>query len=359
MYLIAALVLLGAEVAVNSEKHSLTYIYTALSKPVHFPGIHEFTAMGLLDDRMIDYYDSEHQKKVPKQHWMQEQLPHDYWVKGTQSRLSKQQWFKVNIDILKKRMNQTDGDLHVLQWLHGCEGEMDDSGSMTFSRGLDKYSYDGSDFLSFDDANAVWVAPVDIALPTKRKWDNVQVLKEYTRGYLENECMEWLKKFVRYGEVQLQKAIPPTVHVFAKNARTYTNVILNCLATGFYPKDIILRITRNGRVLDREDGLLSSGVRPNEDDTFQRRDSIEILRTDVSTYKCEVAHRASNYRIEMVWDQKLPEHPGGITGAIIGGLVAVILGLMAVGVGLVMYKRWKLGGSKTSAPGNYFISSLT
>uniref|UniRef100_A0A3B4HDH2 MHC class I-like antigen recognition-like domain-containing protein n=1 Tax=Pundamilia nyererei TaxID=303518 RepID=A0A3B4HDH2_9CICH len=90
------------------ETHSLPYIYTALSKPVGLPGIHEFTAMGLLDDRMIDYFDSENQVKVPRQEWMRERLPADYWDKGTQSRKSKQQWFKVNIGILMERMRQND-----------------------------------------------------------------------------------------------------------------------------------------------------------------------------------------------------------------------------------------------------------
>lgn len=91
----------------DSELHSLTYIYTAFSKPYNLPGIHEFTAMGLLDGRMIDYYDSDTKEKVPKQKWMQERLDKEYWTKGTQSRQSKQQWFSVNIDILMKRMNQT------------------------------------------------------------------------------------------------------------------------------------------------------------------------------------------------------------------------------------------------------------
>ena len=91
------------------------YIYTGLSKPVGLPGIHEFTAMGLLDGRMIDYYDSDIQRKVPKQDWMKERLPADYWEKGTQSCQSEQEWFKDNIDILKKRMNQNDdGKIHEM-----------------------------------------------------------------------------------------------------------------------------------------------------------------------------------------------------------------------------------------------------
>lgn len=71
--------------------------------------------MGLVDDRMIDYYDNDLQKKVPKQKWMEERLGADYWEKGSKTRQSKHQWFKVNIDILKKRMGQNDtGKIHEM-----------------------------------------------------------------------------------------------------------------------------------------------------------------------------------------------------------------------------------------------------
>lgn len=84
-----------------------------MSKPVGLPGIHEFTAMGLLDDRQIDYYDSEKQKKIPKQHWMEAKMQKDYWDKGTQSRKSKEQWFNVNVKILMDRMRNNDsGEEH-------------------------------------------------------------------------------------------------------------------------------------------------------------------------------------------------------------------------------------------------------
>ncbi|RVE67090.1 hypothetical protein OJAV_G00113790 [Oryzias javanicus] len=161
MAFLAAFLVLGTMTTVNSVEHSLTYIYTAFSKPVKLPGIHEFTAMGLLDNRMIDYYDSSVQKKIPKQDWMKERLKQEYWDKGSQSRQSKQQWFKVNIDILMNRMRQTSNDTHILQWMHGC----------------------------------VWVAAADAAFQTKRKWDDVTALKDYTKGYLEKECMEWMDKF--------------------------------------------------------------------------------------------------------------------------------------------------------------------
>ncbi|XP_067468051.1 class I histocompatibility antigen, F10 alpha chain-like [Thunnus thynnus] len=340
---------------IKCEKHSLTYIYTAFSKPVELPGIHEFTAMGLLDNRMIDYYDSDLKKKVPKEPWMREKLPADYWEKGTQSRLSKQQWFKVNIDILKKRMNQTDEEVHILQWMHGCEGETRPDGSVVFRRGMDMYNYDGRDFLSFDDTNAVWVASANIAVQTKRKWDDVPVLKEYTKGYLEKECIDWLNKFMTYGQEQLKNASrlsPPDVYVFATNTKTEAIVMLTCLATGFLPKDIKLEIKRDGRVLTKEDGLLTSGVRPNEDDTYQRRDSVEILRSDVASYRCEVRHSATNVYEERIWDRYCPDPAGGNSVGIIAGVMVVVGVLVVAAVLVVLYRNGIIGAALPATTNN-------
>ncbi|XP_078811234.1 H-2 class I histocompatibility antigen, L-D alpha chain-like isoform X2 [Oryzias latipes] len=289
--------------------------------------------MGLLDNRMIDYYDSSVQKKIPKQDWMKERLQQEYWDKGTQSRQSKQQWFKVNIDILINRMRQTSNDTHVLQWMHGCEGEEDEQGNLQFKRGMDMYNYDGDDFLAFDDKHQVWVAAADAAFPTKRKWDDVTALKDYTKGYLEKECMEWMKTFLSYSKQQLRNASPPDVYIFAKKAKESSNIVLTCLATGFYPKDITLNIRRDGRVLTKDDGVMSSGVRPNHDETFQRTDYVEILRSDSANYTCEIIHPASDMHVVKTWDHHLPPVDKNNLGLYVGiviGLLVLILGSIIV-----------------------------
>ncbi|MED6260019.1 hypothetical protein ATANTOWER_029199 [Ataeniobius toweri] len=337
MSLRTLLVFFGTAMTVYCEKHSLTYIYTALSKPVGLPGIHEFTAMGLLDSRMIDYFDSDYQEKVPKQDWMKKHLEKEYWEKGTQSRKSKQQWFKVNIDILMKRMRQNDTDTHILQWMHGCEGETNDDGSLKFVRGMDMYNYDGNDFLAFDDNHQIWVAAATAAKETKRKWDEVQVLKEYTKGYLEKECMEWMNKFREFGQEQLKSASPPKVHLFTRKAKVEANTIWTCLATGFYPKDIIMQIKRNGRVLTQEDGVVTTGVRPNNDGTFQRKDHVEILKSDVSTYTCEVNHPASRLHVEEKWESTL--NHGGNNPVIISVILLIIVAVAAAAVLYVRRRR--------------------
>uniref|UniRef100_A0A3B3YHY9 Ig-like domain-containing protein n=1 Tax=Poecilia mexicana TaxID=48701 RepID=A0A3B3YHY9_9TELE len=279
-----------------TEKHSLTYIYTAFSKPVNLPGLHEFTAMGLLDN-------------IPKQDWMEKHLEPEQNDNGEIQGLI----YSLNIFLHVKSFmfwflifsNFVLTDTHILQWMHGCEGETQPDGTMKFVRGMDMYNYDGNDFLSFDDNHQVWVAPIHAAEETKRKWDEVQVLKEYTKGYLEKECMEWMSKFRGFGKEKIEKASPPEVHLFTRKANIEQNIILTCLATGFYPGEIILEIKRNGRVLTKEDGLVTSGNRPNHDDTFQRRDHVEFLKSDVSTYICEVKHLASNKHVNKTWGEKL------------------------------------------------------
>lgn len=62
--------------------------------------------MDLLDGRTIEYYDSESERKVPKQEWMKECLSAEYWGKGTE-----EQW----LESLMNRMRQNDsGKLHEM-----------------------------------------------------------------------------------------------------------------------------------------------------------------------------------------------------------------------------------------------------
>ncbi|XDV47951.1 hypothetical protein PO909_017488 [Leuciscus waleckii] len=334
--------LCGTLSSVQTDKHSLYYIYTALSKPVDMPGIHEFTAMGLLDDRQIDYYNSKEKRKIPTQHWMKEKMQEDYWEKGTQSRKSKEQWFNVNVKILMDRMNDNASDVHVLQWRHGCE--IDQEGKeIKFSKGIDEYSYDGDNFLSFDDKESQWVAPVDAALPTKRKWDNVPILNQYTKGYLEKECVDWLNKFREYGDEELTKGSPPKVHVFAKKSTSdKTKLKLTCMATGFYPKDVMLTI-RKYRTSLPDNEIESTGIRPNHDGTFQLRKHVDIKEDEKAEYDCFVSHRTLKEPIIVKWDGKCIDCNEGtvlIIGIAIGAVV--VLAFVAL-LCFYLYKTKRIG----------------
>ncbi|XP_048046467.1 zinc-alpha-2-glycoprotein-like isoform X2 [Megalobrama amblycephala] len=329
--LLCFLFLCGTSPSLQAEKHSLFYIYTALSKPLDLPGIYEFTAMGLLDDRQIDYYNSKEKRKIPTQNWMKEKMQEDYWEKGTQSRKSKEQWFNVNVHILMDRMRQkNDSDVHVLQWRHGCEIEGNGGNKLNFSRGIDEYSYDGKNFLSFDDKESQWIAPVKEALPTKRKWDDVPILNQYTKGYLEKECVDWLNKFREYGDEELRNGSPPKVYVSAKKS-TSDKLKLSCLATGFYPKDVMLTI-RKYRTSLSDNEVESTGVRPNHDGTFQLRKSVDIKEDEKAEYDCFVSHSTLKQPIIEKWDGKCQDcHEGYfmvnkiVIGVVLGAVILVVV----------------------------------
>ncbi|KAM9419566.1 major histocompatibility complex class I-related gene protein-like isoform 4-T4 [Salvelinus alpinus] len=322
--------------------YSLNYIYTALSKPLELPGIHEFTAMGLMNNRQIDYYDSVSKKKIPKQDWMREKLPPDYWEKGTQSRKSKEQWFKVNVNILMDRMRHNNTDVHILQWKHGCEIERQSDGKVKFIKGTDQYSYDGDDFLAFDDVTMQWVAPVVQAQMTKRKWDGVQILNQYTKGYLEKECVDWLSKFMEYGDKEISRADSPTnVYAFAKKAKTAGHVRLTCMATGFYPRDVLMHIKKNGVTLTTHDGVQSTGVLPNDDDTYQIRMSVQIRNNcaDKESYECYFNHRTLKETVGGKWDGECCDC-SSFGAVVIGTVIAIIVVLILVsGVLFVLHRR--------------------
>uniref|UniRef100_A0A3P8YQY1 Ig-like domain-containing protein n=1 Tax=Esox lucius TaxID=8010 RepID=A0A3P8YQY1_ESOLU len=349
MYFLMLLLFLGALSKVDSDRWSLNYIYTALSKPVELPGIHEFTAMGLMNDKQIDYYDSDVKQKIPRQGWMKEKLPPDYWEKGTQSRKSKEQWFKVNVNILMERMKHNNTDVHILQWKHGCEVDKQNDGTLRFIKGTDQYSYDGDDFLSFDDLTSQWVAPAVQALPTKRKWDGVQILNQYTKGYLEKECVDWLSKFMSYGHQEFSSVdSPPKVYAFAKKARTEGHVRLTCMATGFYPKDVEMQIRKNGVPLTKDDGVHSEGVQPNNDETYQIRMTVQIPEADTNDYECHVDHRTLTEPFVKKWDGKCCDCSQS-TVVIIGAVVCVVV-LLALLIAVVfLWKKRQIGTKKENA----------
>ncbi|KAM9824014.1 H-2 class I histocompatibility antigen, Q10 alpha chain-like [Neosynchiropus ocellatus] len=303
MKLTVLALLLLTLVAIEGEKHSLKYIYTALSLPSKTT-IPEFTAMGLLDHRQLDYFDNKNRTKVPRKPWMLRELGQEYFDKGTESRLNKMQWFKVNLDILMKRMLQNNTDAHILQWQHGCEVDLQPGGKDTYIRGIDRYSYDGHDFLDYDVVHDVWVSTLDAAKLTKDKWNQVKELISYTDGYLKTECMSWLKRFREFEDKE-PRTDKPELHIFSKKSRSAKTHVLTCLATGLPSKNIRLVIRRDNRVLDQDDGLKMIAMLPNQDETYQQRIYVELLRSDKASYSCHVP----KLNLSKIWG------PGSTTGS--------------------------------------------
>ncbi|KAK1880508.1 Major histocompatibility complex class I-related protein [Dissostichus eleginoides] len=92
----------------SARTHSIKYFSTGSSGVTNFP---EFVAVGLVDEVEMMHYDSNTKKAEPKQDWMSNITDEDpqYWEGQTQNSLSAQQLYKVGIETLKQRFNQTGG----------------------------------------------------------------------------------------------------------------------------------------------------------------------------------------------------------------------------------------------------------
>lgn len=69
-------------------------------------------------------------------------------------------------------------------------------------RGYSQYAYDGRDFIALDKDMKTFTAAVPEAVPTKRKWEEGGVA-EGRKQYLEETCVEWLRRYVEYGKAEL------------------------------------------------------------------------------------------------------------------------------------------------------------
>ncbi|XP_059411391.1 MHC class I polypeptide-related sequence A-like [Carassius carassius] len=99
--------------------------------------------------------------------------------------------------------------------------------------------------------------------------------------------MVWYIFLLHYPFLIDARQAPPDVHVFVKKAPDHSKLVLSCLATGFYPRDIEMNIRWDESVLKNQ---TSSGIRPDDNGSFQMRVSVEIDRNLRGFYDCVVIH---------------------------------------------------------------------
>ncbi|XP_038822480.1 H-2 class I histocompatibility antigen, Q9 alpha chain-like [Salvelinus namaycush] len=308
----------------SAVTHSLKYFYTASSEVPNFP---EFVVVGMVDGVQMVHYDSNSQRAVPKQDWMNKAADPQYWERETGSFKGAQQSFKANIDTAKQRFNQSGGTgVHIFQYMYGCTWE-DDSG---VTEGHRQYGYDGEDFLVYDMKTFTWIAPKQQAEITLRKWNHDQSGLAFRQNYLTQECIEWLKKYLDYGKSTLMRTVPPSVSLLQKTPSSP----VTCHATGFYPSGVMVSWQKDGQ--DHHEDVEYGEILPNDDGTFQKSSHLTVTPEDRknSKYQCLVQVKG----IEEDFIKVLPGQDGPNFVPIIGGLVALLV-IVAVVVGVVIWKK--------------------
>ncbi|XP_067865791.1 major histocompatibility complex class I-related gene protein-like isoform X2 [Heterodontus francisci] len=295
------------------------------------PGFPEFVAVGYVDDVQFGMYDSDRKELIPREQWMLESEGPEAWARKKELAMGRELNFKAYIPILMSRSNQS-GGIHTYQMLIGCD--LRDDGTRT---GFVQRGWDGRDFMSFDRDHKVWVTPVPWAESIQNRWNEDKVDNLRCEHYLEEECIEWLRKFLQYGEPEL-RVVTPVVSF----TRPGDSNRLSCVVTGFYPQAIEVTLWRDGVMIDE---ILSSGILPNHDRTYQVWKWIEFDPEDQAEYSCRVEHSGLTETMVVIYGLNSGSQILVPVGSVLG-----ILGLIIVLtiVGVIVCKRKVTGNSRYS-----------
>uniref|UniRef100_A0A8D0G1E5 Ig-like domain-containing protein n=1 Tax=Strix occidentalis caurina TaxID=311401 RepID=A0A8D0G1E5_STROC len=292
--------------------HSLRYFDVAVSEPR--PGVPELMIVGYVDGNLIARYDSDTGRAVPRADWMEKNLDEDHWDILTKNGQRNQQMYRVKMDTVRGRYNQS-GRGQTLQRVYGCDILEDGS-----TRGVYQMAYDGQDFIAMDPDTMTFTATDAVARMSKRECEAGTGF-EQLKHFLGDTCVEWLRKYVSYGRAVLERKEPPTVRVSGKEADGL--LTLYCRAYGFYPRPIAVSWLKGGEVRDQE--TERGSVAPNSDGTYYTWASIEARPEEKDEYRCRVEHASLPEPRLFAWGE-----PGGLGhGERWAGLVALPL-LMAL-----------------------------
>ncbi|XP_078073688.1 class I histocompatibility antigen, F10 alpha chain-like [Mustelus asterias] len=335
------LVLLCGEVSAGS--HSLRYFLSGMT-PV--PGFPEFVAVGYVDDVQFVVYDSDRRELIPREQWMVESEGLESWERKKMLVQEQERYSKADIPLFMSRANQS-GGIHVYQTMTGCD--LRDGGTTS---GFNQFGWDGKDFISFDKDHMVWVTPITWGEIIKNNLDRDIANSKGWKSYLEGECIEWLKKYLEYGQREL-RVVAPVVSF----TRLGDSNQLSCAVTGFYPQAIEVNLWRDGVVIDE---TLSTGILPNHDSTYQIRKWVEFDPEDQAGYSCRVEHSGMKETLVVIYEPKSRSQVAVTVGIVVGVLVLIALIIVAV----IIYNKKGRGKSdynptKTSDGGDSSSSSST
>ncbi|XP_066524806.1 H-2 class I histocompatibility antigen, alpha chain-like [Hoplias malabaricus] len=310
------------------DKHSLFYLFTVQSN-LSVNNIYQFSVETLLDDTQLDSYSSRDGIRTPKQSWVKE-IEESEWKDGTEK--LKDDGYLLH-EFLVTQMKFTGHDpseRHVLQWRLGCEGETLPDGSVSPLNCINDLHYDGEDLISYNWTLRKWTVSASQSSDLEKRWNNEKGDLQKALHYKCDDCVMWLRIYLKCNPTVTIPTVPD-VYVFVKKSQTESSrLTLTCLATGFYPKDLKMRLRIFTTSLP-DHLLTSSGVRPNGDGTYQLRKSVDVQEEDAAGYDCSVEHSSFQEPVIIPWDGEYSDS-SGFKGVIVGVLlvVAVVCGFIIV-----------------------------
>uniref|UniRef100_A0AAY4CNG6 Ig-like domain-containing protein n=1 Tax=Denticeps clupeoides TaxID=299321 RepID=A0AAY4CNG6_9TELE len=214
--------------------------------------------------------------------------------------------------------------------MYGCK--LDDETGGT--DGHSQFGYDGEDFISLDLKNTGWVAAKPEAEIIKQKWVGAEA--NYWKNYLERDCVNWIKKYVYYGKISLDRKVTHS------GDSTDSSSPVVCHTTGFYPDKVKISWQKDGQ--DLHEDVEVGETLPNHNGTFQKRAELKVTPEEwkKNQFTCVVEHKSGDPIYMILTEKKIRTNMVAIPG-IVAGLVVAALVLIAVVVGVVMVVKRRSG----------------
>ncbi|KAM3848317.1 major histocompatibility complex class I-related gene protein-like [Vipera latastei] len=308
------------ESCLGASSHSLKYFFNSISESSQAKP--HFVSLGYVDDQLFNYYDSNSRRFQPRVSWMEGKEGPQYWERCTQLRRGEEESFRDSLEVLRTLYNHS--SLHTLQKMIVCELRGDGS-----KGGLVQYGYEGRTFLTFDKETLTWVASEPQAQIIQRKWDAIPGYNQRYKAYLEDECIEWIKKYLSYRKEVLLRTEPPEVTVSIRTKAVEDGMETHvCRVHGFYPREIDASWRRDGEEWLQD--TFRGSVAPNADGTFHAWLSIRIDPQERGRYRCHVEHDGLQEPLDVALEEP-KSNLGLIIGCVVAGLVSVcaIVGILA------------------------------
>uniref|UniRef100_A0A671N3C2 Major histocompatibility complex class I-related gene protein-like n=1 Tax=Sinocyclocheilus anshuiensis TaxID=1608454 RepID=A0A671N3C2_9TELE len=243
--------------------HSYIITYT---KVQGIPGV-EFTAVTEVDDQEVCYYDCNIQKLIPKQEWMKKTESEDF-VKEVALRNN-----QTCTLFTKEILNPFSlSGAYIYQRRYGCTWDSESKHSNKF----DAFGYNGEDIITVEENKYI------LSKQARDKWK-----EDIAEGFLERDgkdCVSWLNDFLAFGKSHVERIVPPKVFLLRKDPSSP----VVCQATGFYPANLTITWTRNGRAYNNT--VDPGEFQLNEDGTFQMSSTLRVTPEEWKWYQydCEV-----------------------------------------------------------------------
>ncbi|KAJ8334455.1 hypothetical protein SKAU_G00400940 [Synaphobranchus kaupii] len=281
----------------------------------------EYTSYGMLDDLRVFHYESNSMT-------LSSPLKHHASLSSVWKALEDCTIFKTGFfNRFVRDANTTLAvNVPILQLIYGCQ--LDEDGNQ---RGLYDFSVGGQHSLTLDQESVSWTTYHPQAMGFKDILDGFKIWNRNNLMYIKQDCVPRLKKFYEHSKEMINRKDRPEVVV---RSRSGAVLVLLCIVTGFYPREISVTWERDGETVS--ENVLSTDILPNHDFTYQVRKSVDIAADDQRKYTCRVEHSSLPEPLRVDWD---PSSPGLSPKHI--GLIAIpcVLAILLIASVLIWRRR--------------------